>query len=147
DSLSRGVAATVPMDTLHLAWTVHAPIEYPRTVRFGRGQSDTIFVSDVERSSILVFDASGQFLEEIEGFDTPYLAGVRGDTIAVFSPSKLSVDLVVDGVVAERIAIPDANRPRASLVYAALGEDLYYKRVGENVDGFIMRVDEDGEVA
>lgn len=144
DSLSREIAATVPADTIDLVWTAGDRLEYPRTVRFAT--EDSLFVSDVERDAVLLFDSSGTFLREIATFEVPYIAGIRGDTLAVFSPAGPMVRLYHNGEVVRELAIEDPDRPASALVYAAFGEDLYYKRVGPEGGSFIARVSRNGQL-
>ena len=96
DSLSRQQAESVPADTLRLAWRVTGDslegLRFPRTVRFGPGGQ--LYVSDVEAGRIFVFSGEGRLVDEwtSDGFSTPYLSGVRGDTVVVFNPAALRLD-------------------------------------------------------
>lgn len=148
DSLSRGLAASAPVDTLRRAWTAtgtgQRTFEYPRTVRFGDG--DTLYVTDVRRNSLFVVAASGEIVSEIPlaGIDVPYLAGIERDTVLLFSPVtstfyRLHGEHLIDSTV-----IDDDGRERTSLVYGAAGKNLYYKRVGPDENGFIARYASDG---
>ena len=148
DSLSREIAAQTSVDTLRLAWeTVGGEaLEYPRTVLFGEGGA--LYVSDVGGNRLLVFGREGALREEIAGgaFNVPYLAGRQGDTLAVFSAGAGRVDFVVEGEVVRRVEI-QAGRPEQVLQYAVLWDgDVYYKAVGEEVDGFVARLDAGGDV-
>lgn len=148
DSLSRERAAVVPADTLRLAWqrtgTEAHPLAYPRTVAFG--PDGRLYVGDVERNSVFVFAEDGTFVEEItsDAFSVPYLAGFRGDTVVVLNPEALRLDLVVAGAVARRVEIPAAP-VHAALVYAAAADSaFYFKQVGQEADGFLLRFDNAG---
>lgn len=148
DSLSRDRAAAVPMDTLRLAWQATGseahPLAYPRTVRFG--PDGRLYVADVERNSVFVFEADGTLAAEWapDAFEVPYLAGFRGDTVVVFNPAALRLDFVAGGTAVRSLALPAEPR-RGALVYAeAAGGAVYFKQVGEGVDGYLARVDPGG---
>lgn len=143
DSLSRTIAAEARADTLDLLWSVAEPLEHPRTVRFGT-RAESLFVSDVERNVVFLFDTHGALLREIETVEVPYIAGVRDDTLAVFSPAELIVQFIADGQAVRQVAILDDDRPNSSLVYVALGDDIFYKRVAPDAAGFIDRLDRSG---
>lgn len=150
DSLSREMAAAVPMDTLELVWTRQGgdrrDFVRPRTVRFGAGRTDTIYVSDAEHGLLFTFGTTGTFLREIETTSVPYLAGVRHDTVAVFDPGELAIHLIVDGEPVDTVSIADDARPKTALVYGAFGGGIYYKRVDSDAESFIAEVGRDGAV-
>lgn len=147
DSLSRGMAAEAPVDTLRLVWSASGSgerrLEYPRTVRFGR--ADTLFVADVERGSLFRI-RGGRVLDEadLRGVVAPYLAGVSGDSAAVFSPASLTFYRYFGGRLIDSTTVEDAGRERTSLVYGEANERLYYKRVDPEAGGFITAVTPDG---
>ncbi len=151
DSLSRRLAEAVPADSsLRLGWrttgTAEHPLAYPRTVRFG--PDGLLYVGDVERASIFVFDGDGAFVREVTAdvFDVPYLAGFLADTLVVFDPSGLRLDLVAGDVVVRSIAV-EAEPQRGALVYAAAaGGAFYFKQVGHDVEGYLARLGADGRV-
>lgn len=147
DSLSRQTAETVPADTLRAEWTVTGTGDehfgFPRTVRFAEG--DTIYVGDAERNSVFIVD-DGEIAREIvlEGVEAPYLAGLRHDTVSIFSPASLSFYHLHDGRITDSTSIQDTGRKETSLVYGAAGERLYYKRLDSEDDGFIASFTRDG---
>lgn len=147
DSLSRRVAESVPADTMTLLWAasgseVHQ-LEYPRTVRFGA--DGAIYVSDVERGSLFVFPHEASAREiPLPRVDVPYLAGVSGDTISIFSPSSLTMYRLVDGDLVDSTSIEDPQRIESSLVYGAANDLVYYKRVGPEQEGMILTLAADG---
>lgn len=151
DSLSRQIAAEAPVDTLRLAWEVVGekalPLEYPRTVLFG--EDGTVYVSDVGRNSLFAFGNAGRLREEITVgvLDVPYLAGRRGDTLVVFNAGAGRIDFISSGEPVRSVSI-GAERSEQALQYvAAWNGDLYYKAVGEDTEGFIARLDREGDVA
>jgi hypothetical protein len=150
DSVSRAIAAAVPVDTLRLLWrsngAANRAIGYPRTVRFSH--RDSIVVSDVERNSLFFFDTSSGTGRELDlpELEVPYLVGFRGDTLAVFSPAPLRIDLMVGDAIVRSIAIDDEERSESSLLYVAVSDAIYYKRVDPEAENFVAIVDERGEI-
>ncbi len=150
DSLSRRIAAQLTPDTLRLLWQTAGPeghrLEFPRTARFA--PDGRLFVSDVERNSVYVFAGGGAFVEETtwEGADVPYLAGLRADTLLVFSAEARRLDFLVDGTPARSLNTP-AALPRGPLQYLAATDDaLYFKAVGDDGEGYLARLDEHGAI-
>ena len=150
DSLSREIAAAIPLDSLRLLWrSTGAPdqaMEYPRTVRFS--PRDSVVVSDVERNSLFIFDSRSGVGRELNlpKLGVPYLAGFRADTMAVFNPAPLRIDFVMADEVVRSIVIRDEDRSESSLLYAAVSDTIYYKRVGPDTESFVTAVGEDGEL-
>lgn len=150
DSVSRALAAAVATDTLRLEWSRSSaggrPLRHPRTVRFAAGQRDTLYVSDAEAGFVFAYDTSGAFLEAIATVKVPYLAGVRGDTLAVFDPSGPTMHLLVGGETVRSLSIQDADRSRSALVYGAFGKGVYYKRVDDREGSFVASIERDGSL-
>lgn len=153
DSLSRALASSIPMDTLALAWTQPIGDErgdaYPRTVRFGGARDDPVYLSDAEQALVFVFDPDGQPIDTFATPPVPYLAGVRGDTAAVFEPGTPAMRFFVDGMPVGTVPIQDAERSETALVYGAFGSHagnraIYYKRVDPEAGGFVARIDPSG---
>lgn len=151
DSLSRALAAQLPVDTLRLAWqtagTEDHPLAHPRTVLFG--DDGTLYVGDTERNSIFVFGPDTTFVEEItdDALRFPYLAGLRGDTLLAFNPEARRVDFLVGGAVVHSLPTPGDLPERGALQYVAAGsEGVYYKAVAEGYDGYFARLDDRGQV-
>lgn len=151
DSLSRSLAEQMTPDTLQHVWTVGSteaqPLAYPRTVRFG--PEGRLLATDAERSSLLRLSTEGRVLGEVrpEGWTFPYLAGVRGDTIIVFQPDLQRFDFVVGETVVRQIALPPAALPQTALQYGAASDRLLFvKRTGQDVEGRILALDDEGAV-
>lgn len=149
DSLSRELAASAPVDTLRLVWSTAAlnqeqSFAYPRTVRFGRG--DSLYVTDVQRNSVFIVDGAGEVLSEIQlsGVEVPYLAGIAGDTISLFSPVSTTFYRLHKGNVVDSTLIDDPGREKSSLVYGAAAGNLFYKRIDPENPGFIAAYSQDG---
>ena len=153
DSLSRTLASSIPMDTLALAWA--RPIgddrgaAYPRTVRFGHAQTGPIYLGDAEQALVFVFDLSGEPVDTFATASIPYLAGVRGDTVAVFEPGAPAMHFFVRGAPVGTVPIQDAERSQTALVYGAFGgtaghHAIYYKRVDPEAGGFVAEIDPSG---
>ncbi len=147
DSASRQIAFETPADTLRLLWIAGEGMEYPRTVRFSDDSAASVlYVSDVEREALLTLDARGSLRSVIEDVPVPYLAGIRSDTIAAFSPGQPGFHLAVDGRIVRSITVNDPERSREDLVYGAYNGRLYYKRVPRDGAGFIASVGPDGRL-
>ncbi len=114
DSASAALAATVPVDTLALAWTGRAPeaepMRLPTTLAW---LGDALAVVETGDGSVRRFASSGAYLDATplpaDGF--PYLAGARGDTVVVLArgPSELWWVVPGRGVVRRLPAPADAS--------------------------------------
>lgn len=149
DSLSREIARDVSSDTLDLLWSVRGTethsLEYPRTVRFMEGGG--LAVSDAERNSVFRFTEEGQVERETrdEAFDVPYLIGSHGDTLVVFNAGTDRVDRIVEGRRVTNESISFERPAPETLVYMlATDTSLYAKVVGENIDSYVARLDDEG---
>lgn len=153
DSLSRALASSIPMDTLALAWT--RPIvddlgdAYPRTVRFGPTPNGPVYLGDAEQALVFVFDPDGEPIDTFATAPIPYLAGVRGDTAAVFEPEAPAMHFFVRGAPVGTVPIQDAERSETALVYGVFGGNpgnraIYYKRVDPEAGGFVAGIDPSG---
>ena len=150
DSLSRQIAQALTPDTLTFEHALESrddhPLEYPRTVRFA--SSERLVVSDARRNSVFYFDASGTFQNEFtwDSLSVPYLVGLYGDTLAVFSPGTRRVDYVVNGILAHTIPTP-ADLPASALQYAvATSSMLYLKAAGKDTEAFLAMLDRNGDI-
>ncbi len=150
DSLSRQMAAALPVDTLRLQWTTTGPedaLTHPRTVLFGA--DGRLYVADTERNGVFMFEGDGRFAGEIAdaAFAFPYLAGQWGDTLAVFNPQARRVDYVRDGAVVGGVPLPADVPRRGGLLYVAAGPGrLFLKAIGQDFDGYVARLDAQGAV-
>lgn len=152
DSLSRQVAASVPVDTLILRWESNGseehPLEFPRTVLLGSGSASHVYVSDVERSSVFVFDSAGSLIREVRaGFDLPYLAGLRGDTLLVFNPTMRRIDFISGTERVDSLHVQVEVKPDALLYAGADASDVYFKAASRSAGVYVARLDEGGYVA
>lgn len=152
DSLSRAIAEAVPTDTLRLAWRAGRELlpslTYPRTLLYGA--AGRLYVSDVEDGSILVLGENGhpEGRWAPDGLTAPFLAGMRGDTVVVFDPAERRLDLFAGGALARRVPIGIEPPARSALAYAAATDSaFYFKTVGEEQEGYLVRLDAQGAVA
>ncbi len=149
DSLSRSRAAAITPDTLVLEATLRGPdsaaMAYPRTLMFS--DAGNLYVSDVERSSIFRFSDEMDWEEEITwpGVDTPYIAGLRGDTIVTFNPVGRTFDVIINGQ--REITIPAPySMPEDALQYAtASASALFLKVVPKDKPAYIVRMRYNGD--
>lgn len=149
DSLSRSFAQSLPVDTLVATWvatqTPDYTLKFPRTVRFG--PDGRVYATDVERQRIFIWTSQGDFAEEwwVGDFEAPYLAGWRGDSLVVYNPPALRFDVLVDGLVEERVDVPYDLSLEGLLTWGAADQDgFYFKAVGETIDGYVARLDSQG---
>jgi hypothetical protein len=142
DSLSRQMAMTVDVDTLVPLWQFAGrPLDHPRTIVYAPDGS--LLVSDTRRHEVLLFTNGAEPVTiKAASFRFPYLAGFVEDTLLVFNPDAGHIDFVANGNVYRSIATPadlPAHRP---LQYAAaVGQNIYFKTVGDGETGFIARLD------
>lgn len=149
DSLSRKVAQSVPADTLEPLWTsagtdAHS-LEYPRTVRFL--DAGGLAVSDAERNSLFHFGGDGQLEREVndEAFEVPFIIGARADTLLVFNAESDRVDFVTDGGRLPSRSFSIERPAPETLVYMLAADTSFYaKVVGNEIESFIDRFDEEG---
>lgn len=149
DSLSRQFAEALPVDTLRPVWTTSGteavPLGYPRTLAFA---GDQLLVSDAETNAIVALSEDGtpdQMWADAD-LDVPYLAGLRGDTVVVYSPGAERIDLLVDGRSVRQVPLPDL--PEDALRYVgATDEALYLKVLREDEPSYLARLDQQGRIA
>lgn len=148
DSLSRKIAAKAPKATVQKVWEATGlkedPMKYPQTVLFG--PNEKIYVADVERNRVFVFNTQGQYQGEIveASFQYPYLAGFRGDTLAVLNRGDAKLLFFKEG-----LKIGEMSVPKGPMTYARLhGKTVYFKSSApdENMQGYITKLDEAGKM-
>ena len=150
DSLSRRIAQNTPADTLDSLWattgTEAHPLTHPRTVRFADGGE--LAVSDVERNSLFRFAANGKLRRELsnEGFRTPYLIGIRGDTLVVFNAGNNRIDRVAQGRRVGASVTYERPAPETLVYMLVTNTTLYAKVVGRETGSFVARLNEKGRV-
>lgn len=124
------------------------PLLYPRTVRFGNQGS--IYASDARTNKILEFASENGALEQVLtsiSYDTPYIIGIRQDTILVFNPTARRIDFTVNEETALHTRLPDEQTIEGELQYATASENhIYFKLIGEQFDGYIAQLNHSGEV-
>ena len=145
DSLSRSIAASILPDTLPTPNILRAShLTYPRTLIFD--QSGRIYVSDTKSGKIFIFRSDGTFEVSfsLPNTDFPYLAGWRGDTLAVFDPQAHQFHFVVDTI--QVVSITTAITSSNSLQYALANDSgLYLKAVTHDTTHFLWTISRSGE--
>ena len=107
DSASVALAATVPVDTLELAWTARAPDEdvMPLPTSLGWLGDGRLAVVETQVGSVRLFGSDGEYRQRIDLPEAsfPYFAGASGDTVAVLArgPGALLWLTPDDGVVGQ----------------------------------------------
>ena len=144
DSLSRQIAEATSVDTLQLVRRVDAPpeaiLEYPTSLDLlddGR-----IVVAETRRGALVTFSARGGYegALQYDGFSYPFMAGVRGDTVAVLNRGAHRVDYVVGDDVVAAVDVPDVRNGSALLT----DDGLYYKTAVEGEGTTLYRFDDAG---
>jgi len=118
-------------------------------VAFSQNSSARIFVSDVERNSLFVFTSDGAFVREInhDSFDLPFLAGWRGDTLAVFNPPSLLTLFIFENEVIRSVTTPPDIIDDRPLLYTTVSSDhIFVKAVGRGKKGHIVTLDNHGRI-
>ncbi|GMQ81299.1 MAG: hypothetical protein BMS9Abin05_0730 [Rhodothermia bacterium] len=151
DSLSRALAASVPMDTLTvLDWIEVSEdliMEYPRTLSYDA--KDRLWVSDTELHLLIALGPDGSVEKRIDAsdFKFPYIAGFRGDTVMVFSAGTSEIVKVVSGEAVGRIPVPVDGPSKGVFRYAAADEArVFIKVIADGSEGYIAELDDSGEV-
>ncbi len=148
DSLSRRVAATVPMDTLRRIWQVRGAerMEAPRTVRFGPG--GRLYVADAARDRVFVFTDSGRFAGTVEGaaLEQPRLVGGGDDTLLVLSAPRRMLYFATGADVADSLRLPlDGAGEEATVGVARATGDVFVK-VARDTAVYVTRLDRQGNL-
>ena len=145
DSLSRAIAEAAPVDTMRLVREVTAPpeaiLEVPTTVAIR--PDGGVVVAETRRGALVRFDAEGEYESAFqwEPFSYPFLAGVRGDTVAVLNRGAYRVDLVVGDRVVRSIDVPEERNGSALLTTRG----LFYKTATEDDGSTLYHISLDGE--
>ena len=145
DSLSRQIAAHIPVDTLALPTIITAPdLRFPRTVLFGN--DDHIYVGDTEQNKIFIFPSEGASHTSFTLPNTsfPWLVGWRNDSLVVFDPENRQFHFVVDTSAVASLTVDHA--PANSLQYAlAAASGLYLKAVAtRDTTHYLWKLDRAG---
>ena len=141
DSASVAFAATVPVDTLELAWTARAPDEdaMPLPTSLGWLGDGRLAVVETQVGSVRLFGADGAYRRRIdlppESF--PYFAGATGDTVAVLArgPGTLLWLTPDSGVVHETDVNAGASEDAISAWAPSPAGPLWVRRGGGATDG------------
>lgn len=144
DSLSREIAATVPVDTLEVVRRVIPPpeaiLEFPTS--FALLPDGRIVVAETRRGALVTFSATGDYERAFQwaSFSFPFVAGTRGDTVAVLNRGSHRVDLVVGEEVAQSLDVPDERNGNALLTERG----LFYKTAPEDAVSTLYHFGLDG---
>lgn len=144
DSLSRQIAALIPVDTLAPPIIITAPdLRYPRTVLFGN--DDQIYVGDTRQNKIFIFPSDGTSHTSFTLPNTsfPWLVGWQNDSLVVFDPENRQFHFVVDTTAKASLTVDQA--PANSLQYAlAAASGLYLKAVTRDTIHYLWKLDRAG---
>ncbi len=154
DSLSRELAAALPVDTLRVAGSISTPdLVHPRTVGFAA--DGTLWMTDTGTGSVYRVESSEKdtagvgapgerVLRELRRrTDTfPYLAGFAADTALVFEPSSHTMwRIAPDGDTVD-VALGGRLPERGGLRYAAANDSVWaIKIAADGFDSYLARLD------
>jgi hypothetical protein len=148
DSLSMRLAAEVPLDTLRLVWTAAAPEASPLGLPTSLAWlpdslGGRLVVADTRRGSLHAFSAEGAYVEERrpERLQFPYIAGLRRDTVVVYSRGDRRLDFVVGDRVVRRLDLP------ADYAAVLATDSLLWAKRTEEEDVYLARLDAAGREA
>ena len=152
DSLSRQYAESTSIDTLITVWETEGgsdiELVYPRTVRFD--SLGNIFASDAQNNEIYKFLREDGVIDHVYtsiSYETPYLVGIREDTILVFNPSLRRIDYTVGDETQLYVQLPsDESGPDRLQYVIATEDDIYYKVIEKDFPGYIAKVDRKGNI-
>jgi len=133
DSVSRALAATLPVDTLEVVSIIESEVlSNPRTVMLT--QDGGLIVSDSQENTVHWFDEDDVLTRSVELTDAiPYLAGLEGDSVWVYAPGPRSMFLI-DG----------SSDPAERGITLGEGSERALTWVARTQDGFVSKVlDED----
>lgn len=141
----------MPVDTLTLAWEqmgeAGAALQYPRTVLFG--DSGQVYVSDAKENVIHEYLPDGLLrrIHSSSALTYPFLTGVRGDTLLVFNPEMRRIDFLRNDRVVRNTTMPEEVAEKQRLQYTTASDrHLYYKTVGEDFDGYLVKMTDAGDI-
>lgn len=144
DSASIALAETIAVDTLEVVWQSD-DFDFPRTLEWGPDGS--LWVVDAERKQALAFDGAGTIVQRIRAeVEAPYLAGFRGDSLALFQPSPAAfVVYGSEGDAPRRIDVPGLPEEPALLRYGSVwGDGFVFKGLSETTPPFLLTLDANG---
>lgn len=149
DSLSRAIAAEVPEESLELIRDIplDALLEHPRSLVYN-GATGRVYVADTRTGRIASVDGGGDVAETMRdaNVSVPYLAGVRGDSVAVFDPGLLQLHIMPPDGRGRTLDL-DVDAPASALTYATLDDEvIYVKVVEEDAGGLLIEMDGRGAV-
>ena len=142
DSTSREIARSIPVDTLELVWSVRGTdtgdFEYPRTLLFDT--TGVLWMSDAGADIVCRFDPAGGHLGTLTSalFSYPFMAGVAGDSVFVFSPGRQRLLRIFENRVYDFLPTPSPPK-KGLLQYAHVDRDgrAFVKLLGEDFTGYV----------
>ena len=151
DSLSRAIAGTFVPDTLVLRSTIsgteNVPLQYVRSLTYG--PDGLLYAADAAAAVVHVIDASGSIIRTVASdlFSYPYVAGISDDTLAVFSPGRGRMQLILAGDVEDAATLPTDTPTRGLLQYAHRMNGVWHvKLLGDEFEGYVGAMRPDGSI-
>ena len=143
DSLSSALGRAAPVDTLAVRWAARLPAdaeaEFVSGISLSPLSGGRTALVDTKSGTLHGFDGDGRYAGVLaSGFDFPYTAGRRGDTLALLERGGPALTLVdaQSGRTLRRVDLPDGGNAAAWL-----GPDaIYLKTTGEDEDSQVRRL-------
>ncbi len=147
DSLSRQIAASVEPETLEHIETIDLSdaLTMPQTLAVDARTGD-IYVAAPRRNRVAHVVRSTNEVRTVEGdFESPYLAGFRGDTLGVFNAFAGRMMLMVDGEVLRAVDL-DIGRSMSDRTAVLVDRRIFVKDVSESSGATIFAFDDGGRL-
>ena len=152
DSLSRQFAETTSIDTLQTVWETTGGSDirfvYPRTVRFD--SLGSIFASDAQNNEIYQIMPEDGTIDRVYtsfSYETPYLVGVRHDTLLVFNPASRRIDYTIGDETQLFLQLPSDDSSIDRLQYVVVSDQsIFYKVLEKDFDNYIAQLNDDGDI-
>lgn len=150
DSLSRTLAASLPVDTLQFVDTVQPgenTLTYPRTLAYA--PDGTLWVTDTAQHILLTLSPEESNLVSRDTLPEtyPYMAGFRDGSAFVFSPATHHIyELGPSGLIRE-IALQGAIPDKGGLRYATVTDSGFaVKIVADGFESYVAWTNDEGEI-
>jgi len=137
DSLSRALAAAMPIDTLDVIDSIvpeRDDFQHPRTILFtGDGG---LIISDSRSNMLFRLAPDGTISEEtLMAGSIPYLAGVFGDSVWVFGPVNRNMHLLKAEGVIDSLDLDLGSGNERSLTWAVRTDSGFVSKVLDDDSG------------
>lgn len=149
DSLSRALAASIPVDTLEIVDQLRPDspfLSYPSSLVYA--PDGRLWVGDLLTHVMTGFEESGRVSSSLqfEEVKYPYISGFRGDTLVVFTPEDPRILQIVNEEIVRTIHLPQDTPVDSGNRYVTSFEGGYfYKVIDKEFSGYIARLNNAGQ--